>query len=108
VGKVILCPFGDSVARPDGEEFFGAVKLQPHLSESLSADRHETPTVGKSAMNGILSPTAFLVLGAALLLGGLVAPLFAFLFAAFVAGALHTIVQDRRPAAPIAIRHRAF
>lgn len=60
-------------------------------------------------MNGIFSPTAFLVLGAALLLGGLVAPLFAFLFAAFVAGALHAVVQDRRRTVPaVAERHRAF
>jgi uncharacterized membrane protein YphA (DoxX/SURF4 family) len=47
-------------------------------------------------MNGILSPVALIVLATAMLLGGFVAPLFAFLFAAFVVGAVHAFIEDRR------------
>lgn len=41
-------------------------------------------------------PTALLVMATAMLLGGFVAPLFAFLLAAFVAGAVEARIQDRR------------
>jgi hypothetical protein len=59
-------------------------------------------------MNGIFSPVALLVLASALLLGGLVAPLFAFLFAAFVAGAVHAFLEDRRTPVPVMAKRRAF
>ena len=59
-------------------------------------------------MNGIVSPLGVAVMGTAILLGGFVAPLFAFLFAAFVGEAVRTQFAHRRRAVPAEIRHRAF
>lgn len=55
-------------------------------------------------------PTAFLVMAAAMMLGGFVAPLFAFLLAAFLVGAIEARFQDRRRmvSAPAIVRHRSF
>ena len=60
--------------------------------------------------NGIISPLGFVVMGKAILLGGFVAPLLAFLGAAFIGGAVQARIDDRRrrtvPAQ--AKPHRAF
>lgn len=55
-------------------------------------------------------PTAFLVMATAMLLGGFVAPLFAFLFAAFLGSAIEARLQDRRRIVqiPALVRHRSF
>jgi len=61
--------------------------------------------------NGLVSPVGFRVMGAAIVLGGFVAPLLAFLGAAFVGGALRARIEDRRRraiAVPATFRHRAF
>lgn len=46
--------------------------------------------------NGIVSPVGFAVMGKALLLGGFVAPLLAFLGAAFIGGAVRARIDDLR------------
>ena len=61
--------------------------------------------------NGLVSPVGFRVMGAAIVLGGFVAPVLAFLGAAFVGGAVRARIEDRRRrAVPVAatFRHRAF
>ena len=61
--------------------------------------------------NGIVSPLGFQVMGAAIVLGGFVAPLLAFLGAAFLGGAVRARIEDRRRRAipvPATARHRAF
>lgn len=58
--------------------------------------------------NGIVSPVGFAVMGTAILLGGFVAPVFAFLGAAFGAEAVRTHFASRRRAVTAAVRHRAF
>ena len=61
--------------------------------------------------NGLVSPVGFRVMGAAIVLGGLVAPLLAFLGAAFLGGAVRAGIEDRRRravAVPATGRHRAF
>lgn len=46
--------------------------------------------------NGIVSPVGLAVMGKAILLGGFVAPLLAFLGAAFIGGAVRARIDDRR------------
>ena len=46
--------------------------------------------------NGIVSPLGVVVMGKALLLGGFVAPLLAFLGAAFIGGAVRAHFEDHR------------
>ena len=60
--------------------------------------------------NGLVSPVGFRVMGTAIVLGGFVAPLLAFLGAAFLGGAVRARIEDRRRAVPVAagMRHRAF
>lgn len=61
--------------------------------------------------NGIVSPTGVAVMGKAILLGGFVAPLLAFLGAAFIGGAVraHFEGRFRRATVPAAGRpRRAF
>jgi hypothetical protein len=61
--------------------------------------------------NGIVSPLGFRVMGTAILLGGFVAPLLAFLGAAFLGGAVRASIEDRRRRSvpvPATVRHRAF
>jgi hypothetical protein len=60
--------------------------------------------------NGIVSPVGFAVMGKALLLGGFVAPLLAFLGAAFIGGAVQARIDDlrRRPLPAAAKPRRAF
>ena len=60
--------------------------------------------------NGIVSPVGFAVMGKALLLGGFVAPLLAFLGAAFIGGALRARIDDLRGRpVPVTVRpRRAF
>jgi hypothetical protein len=61
--------------------------------------------------NGIVSPLGFQVMGVAILLGGFVAPLLAFLGAAFLGGAVRASIEDRRRRTvpvPATVRHRAF
>jgi len=61
--------------------------------------------------NGIVSPLGLKVMGVAILLGGFVAPLLAFLGAAFLGGAVRASIEDRRRRAipvPATVRHRAF
>ena len=60
--------------------------------------------------NGIVSPLGVAVMGKALLLGGFVAPLLAFLGFAFIGGAVRAHFEDyRRRAVPANVRpRRAF
>ena len=58
--------------------------------------------------NGIVSPVGFAVMGTAILLGGFVAPLLAFLGAAFGAEAVRAHFAGRRRAVVVTARHRAF
>lgn len=62
--------------------------------------------------NGLVSPVGFRVMGTAIMLGGFVAPLLAFLGAAFIGGAVRARIDDlRRRAVPVRVpadRHRAF
>ena len=60
--------------------------------------------------NGLVSPLGLKVMGTAIVLGGFVAPLLAFLGAAFLGGAVRARMEDRRRAVPVAagMRHRAF
>jgi hypothetical protein len=60
--------------------------------------------------NGIVSPLGVAVMAKALLLGGFVAPLLAFLGAAFIGGAVRAHFEDhRRRAVPATVRpRRAF
>lgn len=63
--------------------------------------------------NGLVSLIGLRVMGAAILLGGFVAPLLAFLGAAFLGGAVRARIEDRRRrmlpvGAAAAGRHRAF
>ena len=58
--------------------------------------------------NGIVSPVGFAVMGTAILLGGFVAPVFAFLGAAFGAEAVRSHFAGRRRAVSTVVRHRAF
>lgn len=61
--------------------------------------------------NGIVSTTGVAVMGKAILLGGFVAPLLAFLGAAFIGGAVRAHFEDRfRRAAVAAVARprRAF
>jgi hypothetical protein len=60
--------------------------------------------------NGLVSPVGFRVMGTAIVLGGFVAPLLAFLGAAFLGGAVRARIEDRRRTVPVAagMRHRAF
>jgi hypothetical protein len=60
--------------------------------------------------NAIVSPVGFAVMGKAILLGGFVAPLLAFLGAAFIGGAVQARIQDlRRRTVPATVRpRRAF
>ena len=61
--------------------------------------------------NGIVSPLGFRVMGTAIVLGGFVAPLLAFLGAAFLGGAVRAGIEDRRRRtvpATATVRHRAF
>jgi hypothetical protein len=61
--------------------------------------------------NGLVSPVGFRVMGTAIVLGGFVAPLLAFLGAAFLGGAVSARFEDRRRrAVPVGatFRHRAF
>lgn len=60
--------------------------------------------------NGIVSPLGVVVMGKALLLGGFVAPLLAFLGAAFIGGAVRAHFEDhRRRTVPATARpRRAF
>jgi len=61
--------------------------------------------------NGLVSPLGLKVMGTAIVLGGFVAPLLAFLGAAFLGGALRARIEDRRRRAvpvPVIGRHRAF
>jgi hypothetical protein len=60
--------------------------------------------------NGIVSPVGLAVMGKALLLGGFVAPLLAFLGAAFIGGAVRARIDDLRGRpVPVTIRpRRAF
>jgi hypothetical protein len=61
--------------------------------------------------NGIVSPLGFRVMGTAIVLGGFVAPLLAFLGAAFLGGAVRARIEDRRRrTVPVTatVRHRAF
>ena len=62
--------------------------------------------------NGLVSPVGFKVMGTAIVLGGFVAPLLAFLGAAFLGGAVRARLEDsRRRAIPLhatVARHRAF
>jgi hypothetical protein len=60
--------------------------------------------------NGIVSPLGLAVMGKAIVLGGFVAPLLAFLGAAFIGGAVRARIDDRRRrSVPATARpHRAF
>ena len=60
--------------------------------------------------NGLVSPLGVAVMGKAILLGGFVAPLLAFLGAAFIGGAVRAQFEDhRRRAMPATVRpRRAF
>ena len=60
--------------------------------------------------NGIVSPLGVVVMGKALLLGGMVAPLLAFLGAAFIGGAVRAHFEDhRKRSIPATVRpRRAF
>jgi hypothetical protein len=61
--------------------------------------------------NGLVSPVGFRVMGTAIMLGGFVAPLLAFLGAAFLGGAVRARIEDSRRhivPVPATARHRAF
>jgi hypothetical protein len=60
--------------------------------------------------NGLVSPLGLAVMGKAIVLGGFVAPLLAFLGAAFIGGAVRARIEDhRRRGIPATARpHRAF
>ena len=58
--------------------------------------------------NGIVSPVGLAVMGTAILLGGFVTPVFAFLGAAFGAEAVRSHFAGRRRAVATVVRHRAF
>jgi hypothetical protein len=58
--------------------------------------------------NGIVSPVGLAVMGTAILLGGFVTPVFAFLGAAFGAEAVRTHFARRRRPVTATVRHRAF
>lgn len=61
--------------------------------------------------NGLVSFLGLRVMGAAIMLGGFVAPLLAFLGAAFLGGAVRAGFEDRRRRGfplPAGAKHRAF
>ena len=61
-------------------------------------------------MRAVHLPIALVVMSMAMLLGGFVAPLFAFLLGAFTIGAIEAKIQDRRRMVPAMAmsRRRAF
>ncbi|MDQ8729381.1 hypothetical protein [Bradyrhizobium sp. LHD-71] len=63
--------------------------------------------------NGLVSPPGLAVMGTAIVLGGFVAPLLAFLGAAFIGGAVSARIEDRRRRllpvpVTVNVRRRAF
>ena len=72
--------------------------------------RRQIKEKGYVVKNRIVSPQGLAVMGTALVLGGFVAPLFAFLGAAFIGGAVQARFEDRRRRMlPMsAARRRAF
>jgi hypothetical protein len=70
----------------------------------------EPQEVERQMKNRLVSPVGFAVMGKAILLGGFVAPLLAFLGAAFIGGAVQARIDDlrRRTVSTAARPHRAF